>query len=149
MKSCEMINSVELTWWVGHSPERYQIKCPSRELAVQVASESADGAFIIEATERRDIRVSSYFDGPSFVLDADEAAWHEHGDPNGDEPIFMVTLEQCIDLQQHVRCAIDEWQRKHNLVFEGCVLNAVRDPEHIRPGTVAEVSSGACRSNRA
>jgi hypothetical protein len=75
-------------WWVGHDEERYTTECDSREEAVQIAKEEFEGAYIVEAIQANNIRLSEYFDATTFMENADENAWNDHGDPEGGHDTF-------------------------------------------------------------
>lgn len=119
-------------WWVGHDEERYTTECDSREEAVQIAKEEFEGAYIVEAIQANNIRLSEYFDAATFMENADEKAWDDHGDPEGDGPVFETTTpDQGKDLEAMVRAAIDAWQTKHSLRFKGWRFSASRNEEYI------------------
>jgi hypothetical protein len=120
------------SWWVGHDDERYHTECDSREEAVRIAKEEHDGGYIVEAM-KPNIALSGYFDADIFMETADENAWEEHGDPDGDTTIFDVSPDLRNDLQDMVLATIDAWQKKHNLTFTGWQFSASRNEEWI-PG---------------
>ncbi|WP_282091307.1 hypothetical protein [Epibacterium ulvae] len=124
------------SWWVGSCEESYHTECDSREEAVRVAKEH-DGAWIVEACKPSSIKVSDYFNPDDFIVRADENAWDDHGDPEGDGPVFDIALEQQSDLQAMVRAAMDAWQEKHGLIFTGWQFSASRNHEYI-PADEAE-----------
>ncbi|WP_333848494.1 hypothetical protein [Phaeobacter italicus] len=126
------------SWWVGSSEESYHTECASREEAVEVAKEH-DGAHIIEACKPSNIKLSGYFDADYFMENADENAWEDHGDPEGDGPLFDVTLDQQSDLQAMVHAAMDAWQEKHGLTFTGWQFSASRNHEYIPAAEAEEV----------
>lgn len=105
------------SWWVGYDEERFHTECESREEAIQIAIEEHDGAWIVEAQKPENILVSDYFDEDEFLEQADERANDDHGDPEGYGEVIMVNTAQGDDLKKVVTAAIDEWQKKHNLVF--------------------------------
>lgn len=125
------------SWWVGSCEERYHTECDSREEAVRIAKEDYDGAYIAEACKPSNIALSGYFDASQFLESADESAYDDHGDPEGDTPLFDTTHEQDTDLEQMVRAAINAWQEKHGLIFTGWQFSASRNQEYI-PGAEAE-----------
>ncbi|MEO1950871.1 hypothetical protein [Thioclava sp.] len=118
-------------WWVGHDEERYHTECDTREEAAYIASEEQDGGYIVEALKPANIKISRYFDGHRFVEDAEENAYEDHGDPDGDVEIFPVTYELRKDLEDMVRAAMDAWQEKHGLVFTGFQFSASRNEEYV------------------
>lgn len=132
-----MSNNDNWSWWVGSSDERYHTECDSREEAVRIAKEDYDGAYIVEACKPSSIALSDYFDASLFLENADESAYDDHGDPEGDAPVFETTHEQDEDLEQMVRAAISAWQEKHGLTFTGWQFSAARNHEYI-PADEAE-----------
>ncbi len=126
-----MNNIDNWSWWVGHDDYRYSTQCDSREEAVRIAKEEYDGGYIVEACKPSNINISGYFDASLFMENADESAWDDHGDPEGDSPLFDAAQDQCNDLQVMVRAAMDAWQEKHSLTFTGCRFSGERNHEYI------------------
>ena len=118
-------------WWVGHCDERYHTECDDRDEAVYIASEEQEGGWIVEALKPSNIQISKYFDGHMFAEEAEERAYDDHGDPEGDVEIFPIKPDQRNDLQEMVRAAIDAWQDKHGLTFTGFQFSASRNSEYI------------------
>lgn len=135
----EVSENENWSWWVGSCDERYHTECDSREEAVRIAKEEYDGAHIVEACKPSNIKLSGYFDAHGFMEDADENAWDDHGDPEGDGPVFDATPDQRNDLQVMVRAAMDAWQDKHGLNFTGWRFSAARNHEYIPADEVEEV----------
>ena len=132
MKGQDMTqNSEKWSWWVGKDDERYTTECVSHDEAVMIAREEYEGAWIIEAKKPENILLSAYFDVSRFIEDAEENAYDDHADEEGDSPVFDVTPEHITDLQAMVKAAIDEWQSKHGLVFQGFKFSASRNGEWI------------------
>lgn len=119
------------SWWVGSDEEHFHTECGSREEAVRIAREEYEGGYIIEARKPGNIALSGYFDAHMFVENADENAWDDHGDPEGDAPVFDVPPDLRGELQQMVRSTIDTWQVKNNLTFKGWRFLASRNLEWI------------------
>ncbi|KZZ28246.1 hypothetical protein A3753_26945 [Sulfitobacter sp. HI0082] len=126
-----MTKEFNWNWWVGHDDERYHTECVTREEAVRVATEEYDGGYIVEAMKPANIKISRYFDVHSFTEAAEQSAFDDHGDPEGDIPIFDITAEHARDLQDMVRATLDAWQEKHGLTFTGFMFQASRNHEYI------------------
>lgn len=120
-------------WWVGHDEERYHTPCETREEAAYIAQEQRGGGYIVEALKPANIKISGYFDSGLFIENADDAAWEDHADPDGDYTLFEVTPDQQEDLQAMVRQTMDAWQEKHSLIFTGWKFSAQRNEEYISP----------------
>lgn len=120
-------------WWVGHDDERYHTECDTRDEAVYIATEEQDGGHIVEAMKPDNIKISRYFDGHMFAEEAEERAFEDHGDPEGDVVVFPIKPEQRADLEKMVRATMDEWQEKHGLTFTGFQFKASRNQEYIPP----------------
>lgn len=124
----------EWKWWVGSDDERFGQQCDTREEAVFIAQdEYDDGAYIVEAVKPKNILLSRYFSGEQFAEDADEKAYDDHADPDGDGITFDATAAQLADLEAVVRSAIDEWQARHGLTFTGFKFLKQRNHEFIPP----------------
>ena len=124
-------NAEKWSWWVGKDDERYTTECNTRDEAAMIAREEYEGAWIIEAKKPDNILLSAYFDVFRFIEDAEENAYEDHADEDAGDPIFDVTPEQISDLQTMVRAAIDDWQARHGLVFQGFKFSASRNGEWI------------------
>jgi hypothetical protein len=120
------------TWWVGSEPERFHTKCDTREEAVEIAIDEYDGAYIIEAIQSEDIKLSDYFNAGDFIETANETAY-DLCDPEGDTVVFDTRSDTERDLQEMVRAAIDAWQQKHDLKFVSWSFSAQRNLEYIGP----------------
>lgn len=118
-------------WWVGHDDERYHTECDTREEAVYIASEEQEGGYIVEATKPENIAVSRYFGATDFMEAANERAYEDFGDHEGDGEVLSSTSEQDADLQTMVRATIDTWQQKHGLIFRAFQFSACRNGEYI------------------
>lgn len=117
-------------WWVGHDDERYHTSCETREEAVRIASEDQEGGYICEAIQSA-IYLSDYFNADTFLEWAEERAWDDHGDPEGDNVTFEVAPDQQRALEAKVRAAIAEWQTENGLHFTGFKFSAQRNEEYI------------------
>ena len=126
-----MTTDKEWTWWVGRDEERYTTVAGSREEAVRIAQEEYEGAYIVEAMGPPQLRLRSFFDVDLAMERADEAAYDDHGDPEGGLPVFEVKPEQLKDLKEFVGAAIDAWQDKHELKFHGWAFQATRNHAYI------------------
>lgn len=126
-----MTEQNDWSWWVGRDEERFHTECGIREEAARIAKEEYEGGFIIEAQKPGNISLSGYFDAQKFLEDADEAAYENHGDPDGGDPVFDAPPELRDELQSMVRAAIDAWQKKHKLTFKGWQFAATRNLELI------------------
>ena len=118
-------------WWVGRDDERYTTECDTRDEAVYIAREEYEGAWIIEAKRTAGIKLSGYFDAYQFIEGAEDQAYDDHADEEIGDPVFEMKLEHIAELQDVVRAAIDEWQAKHGLVFQGFKFAASRNQEWI------------------
>lgn len=119
------------SWWVGHDEERYHTECDTREEAVRIASEEQDGGYICEALKPSNIELSEFFDAERFLEEADDKAYDDHGDPEGGEPLFDISIEDRKELQSAVRDAIKKWQDNNGLVFTGWQFQKMRHEEYI------------------
>ena len=119
------------TWWVGRDEEAFTTECGSRDEAVRIAREEYEGAWILEALPPAELRLSAYFDADRFAEDSEDAVYHDHGDPMGDNQIFRLNPDQIKSLQSAVRSAIDHWQDRHGLTFRGFQFSASRNHEYI------------------
>lgn len=128
------MNNEVWSWWVGNCEERYHTECATRDEALQIARDEYEGAWITEAMKPANIRLSDYFFASTFVEHAEDCAYDDHGDPEGDQVVFEWSAEQTNDLQEMVRLTIDAWQAKHNLVFTGFAFLAQRNTEFIPAG---------------
>lgn len=126
-----MIEQTEWRWYVGKDEERYTTECVDRDEAVYIAREEYEGAHIIEACKPVNIPISGYFHAGRFIEYAEDAAYDVHADPESGEPVFDLEPEQMADLQAMVRAAMDEWQAKHGLTFQGFAFSASRNGEYI------------------
>jgi len=124
-------NIKKWSWWVGKDDERYTTECETREEAVLIAREEYEGAWIIEARKPDSIPISKYFDVGRFIEDTEERAYENHADEEGGDAVFDVTADQIADLQDVVRAAMDQWQSKHGLVFQGFKFAASRNQEWV------------------
>lgn len=127
------------SWWVGHDEERYHTECETREEAVQIARDEYEGGWIIEATQEPDIQLSDYFEIDDFLDRAEDRAFDNHGDPEGDQTIFDLSKEDQSSLEEQVRKAIREWQDNAGIVFSGWRFTASRNSEYV-PGLDEDAS---------
>ncbi|TNE55193.1 MAG: hypothetical protein EP341_05430 [Sphingomonadales bacterium] len=134
-----MSENEEWSWWVGSDEERYTTECGSKEEAVRIAKEEYEGAYIVEAIKPGNIPLSGYFDAHMFMERADENAWDDHGDPEGDMPVFDAPPDLRNDLQDMVRATIDAWQLKHGIKFTSFAFAASRNHEYIPADEAEEV----------
>jgi hypothetical protein len=120
------------SWWVGDSDERFHTECKTRDEAVELAR-SEGGGYIVEARKPEPPKLSYYFDHYDFIEMAEDRAYEDHGDPDGDAGVFdKVTDEQSKDLEVMVRAAMDAWQEKHGLTFVSYNFQDMRNDEYIR-----------------
>jgi hypothetical protein len=118
-------------WWVGHEDElAYHTSCDTREEAVRIASEDQDGGYICEAIQPA-VHLKDYFRADRFLDNAEDDAWDDHGNPEGDNNMFEVTPDQEKALETKVRAAIAEWQAEQGLHFVGFKFSAQRNEEYI------------------
>lgn len=128
------MSDTEWMWWAGSNDECFSIGPVSdREGAIAEGRDawSGDGFYIVEAKKPENLKLSAYFDADTFVENADENAWEDHGNPDGGDPIFDITNSQRADLLVSVRAAIDTWQDRHSLKFQGWCFSAQRNDEFI------------------
>ncbi len=126
------------SWWVGADDERYHTQCETRDEAVRIAKGECDGAWIIEARKPLNIRLSRYFDVSEFLDRADERAFEDHGDPDGNtDSVFDIAANHQGDLEDKIKAAIDAWQDEHGLTFSGYQFSETRNGEYIPAETEA------------
>lgn len=127
----------EWKWWVGSDDERFTTECNTREEAVQIARDEYEGAYIIEATRPSNIKLSSYFSVVRFIEDAEDRAYDDHADEDGNDYVFNFppgkSVEIINDLESVVQAAIDDWQERNGLTFTGFKFTQVRNQEYIPP----------------
>ena len=106
----------EWKWYAGSSDEFFQHECDTREEAVYYAQNECreEGGYIVEA-RKEPLSLAEYFDADNFLDHAEDAAY-DYASENGDH-LFEVSVYQRSDLEQAVRAAITEWQRRNKLVF--------------------------------
>ncbi len=121
----------EWRWWVGHSEERYHTECDTREEAVRIATEEQDGGWICEAIKPDNLLLSGFFRADRFVEDAEEWAYEDYGDPEGNQPLFEVSPDDLKELDAAVRQVIDAWQQESGLTFTSWQFSKMRNEEYV------------------
>ena len=120
----------EWKWYAGSSEEVFGHECDTREEAVYCAQNECleEGGYIVEA-RKEPLFLAEYFDADNFLDDAEDAAY-DYASEDGD-PLFEMSVYQRSDLEQAVRAAITEWQRRNKLVFMPWRFTNQRNDEFI------------------
>lgn len=114
-------------WYSGSNEEEFHHgPFETREEAVE-ALEGCRG-FVIEA-KKQQLQLSEHFNARDFI-DLAEDNVYDLSNENGDI-IFDISNTDATVLQTVVRKAIDQWQRKRNLVFQPWVFSQSRNLESI------------------
>ena len=119
-------------WWVGYDEEAYTTQCATRSEAVQIAREEYGGAWIVEATNPPEIKLSWFFDAEQFLDQAEDQAWDSYANHDSPEALFELTEEQLGELQTTVRNAISQWEAERGLKFTSWQFGQMCPPEYIR-----------------
>lgn len=119
------------SWWVGSDGDRYTTECETREQAISIAVKDYEGAYIVEAKKPDGLKLSDQFDVADFLECANDNAYDEYADPEGDGEVFSASDEQMKDLEAVVKSAMDEWQARQGLVFTSFKFCAQRNGEYI------------------
>ena len=120
----------EWKWYAGSSDEVFGHECDTREEAVYYAQNECreEGGYIVEAC-KKPLSLAEYFDADNFLDHAEDAAY-DYASEDGDL-LFEVSVYQLADLEQAVRAALTEWQRRNELVFMPWRFTNQRNDEFI------------------
>jgi hypothetical protein len=120
----------EWKWYAGFSDEVFEYECDTREEAVYYAQNECReaGGYIVEA-RKEPLSLAKYFDADNFLAHAEDAAY-DYASEDG-SPLFEVSVYQRTDLEQAVRAAFTEWQRRNKLVFMPWRFTNQRNDEFI------------------
>lgn len=121
-------------WWAGRDDERYTVgPCETKEQAIEGGREDFDGdSFcIIEAIQNDDIRLADTLDGDYLLEIAEEKAYDEYADPEGDSLIFDLSTDQVKSFGAAIKEAIEAWQNAEGLTFKSFLFSKTRNFEVI------------------